>query len=133
MGEVPAQHVCVKTVSKQIGDRQTRFKKRRPLKKRRQDDSLVLLDGKNGAWTPHDLRRTGATMMQQLGVSPDVIDRCHNHVLAGSRVRRAYLHYDYAKEKREAWDRLGQRIDALLDNENVIPLNRFLTPSTGQH
>jgi integrase len=132
-GEEPARHVCVKSVSKQVGDRQVRFKKRKPLKNRRHDDSLVLADGKNGEWTPHDLRRTGATMMQQLGVSPDVIDRCQNHVLAGSRIRRAYLHYDYAHEKREAWKRLGERIDALLDNANVIPLNRFPTPFTGQH
>jgi len=124
-GEAPTQHVCVKSVSKQVGDRQARFKKRKPLKNRKHDDSLVLANGKNGEWTPHDLRRTGATMMQQLGVSPDVIDRCQNHVLAGSRIRRAYLHYDYAHEKREAWKRLGERIDALLDNANVIALNRF--------
>ncbi|TFW33602.1 tyrosine-type recombinase/integrase [Massilia horti] len=121
MGEAPGQHVYVKSVSKQIGDRQARFKQRKPLKNRKHDDSLVLSDGKNGEWTPHDLRRTGATMMQQLGVSPDVIDHCQNHVLAGSRVRRAYLHYDYAKEKREAWERLGERIEVLLNDSNVIP------------
>jgi integrase len=131
--EEPARHVCLKSVSKQVGDRQVRFKMRKPLKNRRHDDSLVLSNGKNGEWTPHDLRRTGATMMQQLGVPPDVIDRCQNHVLAGSRVRRAYLHYDYAAEKREAWGRLGERIEALLDNANVIPLNRFAKPSTVQY
>jgi integrase len=131
--EEPARHVCLKSVSKQVGDRQVRFKKRNPLKKRRHDDSLVLSNGKNGEWTPHDLRRTEATMMQQLGVPPDVIDRCQNHVLAGSRVRRAYLHYDYAHEKREAWERLGERIEALLDNANVILLNRFAKPSTVQY
>jgi integrase len=118
-------------VSKQVGDRQVRFKKRKPLKNRRHDDSLVLSNGKNGEWTLHDLRRTGATMMQQLGVSPDVIDRCQNHVLAGSRVRRAYLHYDYAAEKRDAWERLGERIEALLENANLVPLNRFAKPSAG--
>ncbi|WP_035625948.1 site-specific integrase [Herminiimonas sp. CN] len=121
-GEAPAQHVCVKSVSKQIGDRQMQFKNRSgPLKNRKHDNSLVLSEGRAGAWTPHDLRRTGATMMQQLGVLPDVIDRCQNHVLAGSRVRRAYLHYDYATEKREAWERLGERIDILLNSANVVP------------
>jgi integrase len=121
-GEVPTQHVCLKSVSKQIGDRQTQFKKRNgPLKNRKNDNSLVLSGGKGGEWTPHDLRRTGATMMQQLGVLPDVIDRCQNHVLAGSRVRRAYLHYDYAAEKRDAWTRLGERIEVLLNSSNVIP------------
>jgi integrase len=92
-------HVDVKVVSKQVGDRQARFKNRKALSRRRHDDTLVLADGQNGEWTPHDLRRTGATMMQALGVSLDVIDRCQNHVLAGSRVRRHYLHHDYAEEK----------------------------------
>lgn len=107
-------HVCVKTVSKQAGDRQTRFKQRKPLSNRRHDDSLVLAQGLNGAWTPHDLRRTGATMMQALGVPLDIIDRCQNHVLAGSKVRRHYLHHDYADEKREAWERLGAEIERVL-------------------
>jgi integrase len=108
------RHVGAKTVSKQVGDRQTMFKVRKPLRKRRHDDSLVLSGGRNGQWTPHDLRRTGATMMQALGVLPDVIDRCQNHVLKGSRVRRHYLHHDYADEKRDAWNRLGAKIEALL-------------------
>lgn len=111
----PEHHVCVKTVSKQVGDRQTRFKQRRaPLKNRRHDDSLVLSNGSNGEWTPHDLRRTAATMMQALGVFPDIIDRCQNHVLAGSRVRRHYMHHDYAAEKRDAWAKLGSRLDSIL-------------------
>lgn len=122
-GEVPADHVCVKSVSKQIGDRQTQFKKRAgPLTHRKHDNSLTLSEGRAGAWTPHDLRRTGATMMQQLGVSLDLIDRCQNHVMAGSRVRRAYLHHDYAAEKREAWAKLGERIDVLLGGFNQIRL-----------
>lgn len=109
-----------KTISKQIGDRQTRFKKRSPLLRRRHDDTLVLSDGENGAWTAHDLRRTAATMMQAMRVSPDVIDRCQNHVLPGSKVRRHYLHHDYAEEKREAWKLLGDRLDAILNSNNVI-------------
>ena len=90
------------------------FKKRKPLSRRRHDNSLVLANGTNGAWTPHDLRRTGATMMQALGVNLDVIDRCQNHVLAGSRVRRHYLHHDYAREKAEAWARLGTQLESII-------------------
>ena len=109
-------HVDVKVVSKQVGDRQARFKNRKALSRRRHDDTLVLADGQNGDWTPHDLRRTGATMMQALGVSLDVIDRCQNHVLAGSRVRRHYLHHDYAEEKKRAWNLLGDRLSAVLSS-----------------
>lgn len=104
-------HVCVKSVTKQVGDRQIKFKNRKKLKGRRNDNSLVL---PNGEWTPHDLRRTGATMMQGLGVPLDIIDRCQNHVLSGSQVRRHYLHHDYKDEKTDAWARLGAEIQNIL-------------------
>jgi integrase len=120
-------HVCVKSMTKQIGDRQAMFKKgrdgnaRQPMKNRRNDNSLVLGGGENDEWTPHDLRRTGATMMQSLGVSLEIIDRCQNHVLPGSKVRRHYLHHDYAAEKREAWSLLGDRLSLILNPaDNVV-------------
>ena len=84
------------------------------MKCRRSDNALVLAGGKNGAWTRHDLRRTGATMMQALGISLELIDQCQNHVLPGSKVRRSYMHHDYADEKRAAWKSLGAKLDALL-------------------
>src|SRR5471030_2125026 len=87
---------------------------RQPMKNRRHDNSLVLGGGKNGAWTHHDLRRTSATIMQSLGVALEIIDRCQNHVLPGSKVRRHYLHHDYAEEKREAWRVLGDRLSSIL-------------------
>lgn len=127
-------HVCVKSVSKQIGDRQLRFKNRKDLSNRRNDDTLVLAGGSNGEWTPHDLRRTAATMMQALGVSPDVIDRCQNHVLAGSRVRRHYLKHEYNDEKRGAWRLLGAEIERVLGQPGpaptVPPVNSAGRPST---
>lgn len=119
-------HVCVKSMSKQVGDRQAMFKKgkdgkaRQPMKNRRHDNTLVLSGGENGAWTPHDLRRTGATLMQSLGVSLEIIDRCQNHVLPGSKVRRHYLHHDYADEKREAWRMLGDRLSMVLSSVDMV-------------
>lgn len=119
-------HVCPKSISKQVGDRQVRFKNRsKPLTGRTNDNSLVLSDGKNEEWTPHDLRRTAATMMQELGVPLDIIDRCQNHVLAGSKVRRHYLKHDYAKEKAEAWNQLGDRLMAILaGGAEIVPLQK---------
>lgn len=107
-------HVSVKTVTKQVADRQIRLKNRnKPLKGRACDNSLVLARGANGDWTPHDLRRTGATMMQGLGVSMDVIDRCQNHLMPG-RVRRVYLRHDYEKEKTHAWQMLSDLLSSIL-------------------
>ena len=83
---------------------------RAPPKNRRSDNTLVLVGGKNDAWTPHDLRRTGATMMQALGISLELIDRCQNHVLPSRKVRRHYMLHDYADGKRAAWMALGERL-----------------------
>ena len=108
-------HVDEKSVTKQVGDRQIRFKSRaKGLRGRREDNSLVLSDGANDEWIPHDMRRTGATMMQVLRVSPDIIDRCQNHFLGGSLVRRAYQQHEYTEEMRKAWSELGERLDGLM-------------------
>lgn len=119
-GTKKTSHVCTKTVSKLIGDRQCLFKNRtKPLLGRHNDNTLVLSNGSTGEWTPHDLRRTGATMMQELGISLEIIDRCQNHLLGGSKVRRHYLHHDYAKEKTEAWHLLSQRLDAICNGDKA--------------
>lgn len=113
-GRDVTQHVGVKSVSKQVGDRQICFKQRKNLSHRRNDNALVLANGMYGEWTPHDLRRTAATIMQASGISPDVIDRCQNHVIPGKKVRRHYLLHDYADEKRYAWNVLGMRLETIL-------------------
>lgn len=128
-------HISTKSMTKQISDRQAMFKKakdgapRAPMKNRRSDNTLVLDSGRSGSWAPHDLRRTGATMMQVLGVPLDTIDRCQNHVLGGTKVRRHYLHHDYADEKRTAWRLLGERLSELLrpvdKAANIVPIKRL--------
>jgi hypothetical protein len=34
--------------------------------------------------------------------------------MAGSRVRRHYMHHEFSEEKKAAWDRLGKQLDAIL-------------------
>lgn len=110
--KVSVTHVCTKSVSKQVGDRQIKFKERtKALTNRVNNDTLVLGDED---WTPHDLRRTGATMMQQLKVPRDVINLCQNHVI-GTKVDRVYLLDDYADEKHQAWHKLGDRLNEILN------------------
>ena len=101
-----------KSISKQIGDRQFQFKSRTALKNRRNDNSLVL---PGGEWTPHDLRRTGSTLMQSLGVAEHIRERCLNHVVGG-KLGRVYGRYEFANEKRAAWDLLGSKLQKVLEN-----------------
>jgi integrase len=43
-----------------------------------------------GGWTRHDLRRTGATMLGDMGVSPDIIEAALNHVSIRSPLAATY-------------------------------------------
>ena len=86
------------------------------------NQSLILIGGK---WTPHDLRRTGATLMGNLGVAPDTIDKCLNHV-EPNKIKRTYQRQKLEAEQAKAWELLGERLELLvnLDAVNVIPLYR---------
>lgn len=99
--------VSSKTITKQLGDRQ------RPsgsMKRRSKLIATLTLPG--GKWGPHDLRRTGATMMTRLGVLPEVADRCLNHV-EENRTKRIYQRHTYEAEMQEAWLLLGNRLTYL--------------------
>lgn len=108
-------HVCVKTVTKQLGDRQRG--NATPMSRRSSYTNSLTLPG--GKWTPHDLRRTAATLMTALGVLPEVAEKCLNHA-EESRVKRTYQRYTYDMEKKEAWRLLGERLDFLTQGESTV-------------
>lgn len=118
-------HVDLKSISKQVGDRQLKFFEREAHAKRSVTfaNALVLADAAE-SWSPHDLRRTAATLMQKSGVLPVVIDACLNH-REQNRIKRIYQRHDYAPEACEAWRLLGGRLELLLsgDADNVAILN----------
>lgn len=77
-----------------------------------------------GKLTPHDLRRTAATLMTALGVLPEVAEKCLSHT-EESRVKRTYQRHSYEAEKREAWRLLGERLELLTrGDDNVVTLKR---------
>jgi integrase len=100
--------VCVKSFGKQLADRQ-RPAERRMQGRAKSTESLLL---KGGRWTAHDLRRTAASLMAELGVSGDVIDECLNHVIE-SRVRRTYIRNRRPQEQARAFDALGARLEEI--------------------
>ena len=105
--------VCLKTITKQIGDRQRAGKT--PMSHRakiERTDSLLLPRGK---WTPHDLRRTGATQMVASGILPEVAERCLNHT-EQDRVKRTYQRHSYEVEMKSAWQLLGHKLDQIVTN-----------------
>jgi integrase len=116
-----ADHVCVKTVTKQVSDRQRPGGA--PMSGRSKDVGALVLPG--GKWTPHDLRRTAATTMAELGALPDVVERCLNHAELG-KVKRIYQRAQYEAPMREAWTLLGSRL-ALLQDMASCGVNKSAT------
>jgi integrase len=78
-------------------------------------------------WTPHDLRRTAATMMAELGVQPHVIEAVLNHV-SGHRagVAGIYNRASYEREKAIALDLWAAHLTAIVEgrDSNITPLRR---------
>ncbi len=111
-------HVCEKSITKQISDRQLSEGKEH-LSGRSKHGKALILEG--GKWHPHDLRRTGATTMGNLGVRPDVIELCLNHV-EQNKMKRTYQHQKLTNERIEAWKILGERLELLTSGqvENIL-------------
>lgn len=76
----------------------------------------------------HDLRRTAATRMAEMGISPHTISLVLNHVSAraGTITGKVYVQYSYDREKREALNAWGDRLARIVartDGANVVALH----------
>jgi integrase len=66
-------------------------------------------------WVHHDLRRTAATGMAELGVQPHIIEAVLNHQSGHKRgVAGIYNHAQYAAQKPEALDRWDRHVTKLV-------------------
>lgn len=105
-------------LTKQVHDRQN------PpgAKNRTQFKEALILPG--GRWTPHDLRRTGATLMGENGVLSEIIERCLNHKQP-SKLVRTYQHQELVPERRQAWHILGDVLNSIVNEEprKVVPIS----------
>jgi integrase len=88
-------------------------------------------------WTPRDLRTTVYTQMGALGIPPHVKTRVFSHTEATKGETQVgmkhYDKYEYAPEKRDAWERWEDTLLGLIGKAptakpttpaNVIPINR---------
>lgn len=106
LNRTKTSHVCDKSLSKQIDGRQNAV----IHSNRSMNNTALTLP--NGKWTPHDLRRTGATIMGNLGVHSDVIEKCLNHAQE-NKLKRVYQHQKLEAEQAQAWTLLGDRLSIL--------------------
>ena len=67
-------------------------------------------------FNPHDLRRTAATFVTEMGIPRLVVSKILNHAEGG--VTWKYDRHEYEAEKRDALDRWGKRVDEILKNKS---------------
>tara|TARA_X000000950_G_scaffold83275_1_gene104807 strand:- start:22014 stop:23291 length:1278 start_codon:yes stop_codon:yes gene_type:complete len=100
-------HINRRTISKQVTDRQQEI----PINGRTKDHDTLILSG--GHWTVHDLRRTAATTMQELGVFPHIIQKCLNQTV-DDPIMQTYQRSELKNAQKEAFEKLGEYLESAL-------------------
>jgi len=78
---------------------------------------------KNGDFVPHGLRATASTLLNEDGERFDLIEKQLAHQ-ERNRVRAAYNHADYLKERRVMMQKYADLLDTLSAGGNVVPFKK---------
>lgn len=85
----------------------------------------VMEASKTAGWTRHDLRRTGATMLGEMGELPDIIEAALNHVAIRSPLAANYNRARYRPQVAAALQRLADALDGIAKGAGeVVPMVR---------
>lgn len=88
----------------------------------RETKAIQEASGTSG-WTRHDLRRTGATMLGEMGELPDIIEAALNHVSIRSPLAATYNRARYRPQVAAALQRLADALDGIqAGRAEVVPL-----------
>ena len=84
-------------------------------------------ESKTANWHRHDLRRTGATMLGEMGELPDIVEAALNHVAIRSPLAAAYNRSRYRPQVAAALQRLADALDGIeKGGGEVVPLRTQL-------
>ena len=78
-------------------------------------------------WRLHDLRRTAATGMAEIGIAPHIVEAALNHISgAKAGVAGTYNRAAYAEEKRSALERWASHVQGLVSERpaNVVKMRK---------
>ncbi len=90
--------------------------------KRRLDEAMKI-----PPWRLHDLRRTAATGMAEIGIAPHIVEAALNHVSgAKAGVAGTYNRAAYTEEKRAALERWASHVQGLVSERpaNVVKMRK---------
>jgi integrase len=96
----------------------------KPLGNWDRESKTLQIASKTDGWTRHDLRRTGATMLGEMGEMPHVIESALNHVALHSRLAANYNQGRYREQVEAALQRLADALDGIAkDAAKVVQLH----------
>lgn len=85
--------------------------------------TLWKLLGHKTPWTLHDLRRTFATMMNDLGIEPYIVEQLLGHALAG--VMAVYNHSHHLEKKRIALDSWVAKLHEEHEDAKILEIKEW--------
>lgn len=71
-------------------------------------------------FTVHDLRRTGSTLLNEVGFNGDWIEKCLAHE-DGRSSRSIYNKAEYAEQRRHMLQEWADMVDAWIDGGTLVP------------
>ncbi len=77
--------------------------------------------GYRGRFTPHGLRSTASTILNEMGFRPDAIERQLAHT-ERNRIRAAYNRAEYLEDRRSMLKQWADYIDGLTSGAQITPL-----------
>ena len=84
------------------------------------ESKTIMEDSGTSGWTRHDLRRTGATMLGEMGELPDIIEAALNHVSIRSRLAATYNRSRYRPQVAAALQRLADALDGIEAGKGAV-------------
>jgi integrase len=84
------------------------------------ETKAVMEASQTEGWTRHDLRRTGATMLGEMGELPDIIEAALNHVAIRSQLAATYNRSRYRPQVAAALQRLADALDGIEAGAGVV-------------
>ena len=89
------------------------------------ETKAIMVASETAGGHRHDLRRTGATMLGEMGELPDIIEAALNHTAIHSTLAATYNRSRYRPQVAAALQRLGDALDGIEQGAGeVVPLHR---------
>lgn len=88
------------------------------------ETKVIHSSSETQGWSRHDLRRTGATMLGEMGELPDIVEAALNHVSIRSPLAATYNRSRYRPQVAAALQRLADALDGIgQGGAEIIPLH----------